>query len=314
MHAICIEASHQRGLGHLFRALHLARRLAAQGAAPLILVNDDARARAVLKQAGLRHQAVPLKDTAAEWEAAVIREHRVRVWINDRYSTDARHAARVKAEGVGLATFDDKGTGAALADVHFAALWFDGEPPPGKTVLRGLDYLILDPAILQLRRPRSAPGSIVVSLGGSDTYGVTVKVLRHLRDAGKAATVVLGPAFAHDQELEAVLTPAFTVRRGVPSLPEEFSRHELAVTGGGITAFEAAAAGLPAIIVANETFEVAPARHLESLGCALFAGFHAALDAQAFAAELPLERMSRAGMAHVSVAGVENVARALAAL
>jgi spore coat polysaccharide biosynthesis predicted glycosyltransferase SpsG len=314
MHAICIEASHQRGLGHLFRAMHLARHLAARGAKPLILLNEDARALDVLRQAGLRHEIVPLKAPAAEWEAPLIRRHGVRVWINDRHSTDAAHAGRVKSAGIALATFDDRGSGAALADLHFAALWFDQPPPAGKAVFRGLDYLILDPAVLRFRRLRSAPGSIVVSLGGSDTYGATVKVVRCLKKAKRAATVVLGPSFAHDEALQAELTAAFTVRRAVPSLAREFSRHELAVTGGGITAFEAAAAGLPTIIVANEPFEVPPARHLESLGCARFAGFHAEIEEAPFAAELPLEAMSRAGMARVTGAGLDNVARALDAL
>ena len=39
-------------------------------------------------------------------------------------------------------------------------------------------------------------------------------------------------------------------------MAEEMSRHDLAVTGGGMTPFEANAAGLPCIVVANETFEI----------------------------------------------------------
>lgn len=314
MHAICIEASHQRGLGHLFRAVHLARHLVSQHGNPLILVNDDARSLEILKQIGLRHQVVPLHDAKAEWEAEIIRNHSIRIWINDRHSTDLAHASRVKAEGIALATFDDQGAGAALADLHFAPLSFDSRLPLGRTVLRGLNYLVLDPAIPRFKRLRSGPGSVVVSLGGSDTYGATVKVVRQLKKRRGTATVVVGPAFSHHDELNSELTPAFKIRRGVSSLPEEFSHHELAITGGGITAFEAAAAGLPSIIVANEPFEIPSARHLESLGCALFAGFHANLDEDAFAREPAFEAMSRAGMAHITGRGVENVARALISL
>jgi spore coat polysaccharide biosynthesis predicted glycosyltransferase SpsG len=302
-------------MGHLFRALNLAGFLKDQGQDALILVNDHPRSLEILKGRGLRYQVVPLQDLESGWEEKIIKSNAISVWINDRHGTDLRHARRVKGRGAKLVTFDDGGSGAGEADLHFSPLAFDGRAEPqGKTVLRGLEYLVLDREIERFKRLRTREGSIVVSMGGSDTYGATVKVVRQLKAHGKRATVVLGPAFAHWRDLEAELTSDFQVRREVSSLPEEFGRHELAITGGGVTPFEAGAAGLPCIVVANETFEIPAARYLQNLGCAVFAGHHTELDGEAFGRCLNHEAMSRAGMMHITTRGAENVCRALDAL
>jgi len=311
MFAICLESSHRRGMGHLFRMLNLARHMRAQQAPFVILVNDHPPALSILRAAQLPFEVVDLEKTAI-WAADAIQRHGVKVWINDRLDTAEAEAAAVKRSGIALATFDDRGAGARLSDLHVAALAFNpAEALDGRRVLRGLDYLILNPEIALWRRQRTGASSLIVTLGGSDTYGATVKVVRLLRQHGHAATVVIGPGFEHRDELNAVLTPDFHLRIGVPSLIEEFSRHNLAVTGGGITAFEAAASGLAVIALANEGFEVPVARHLESLGAARYAGHHAALDPNAFGDLPDVARLSAAGLAHVPLHGVERVYQAL---
>ena len=49
MFALCVEASHARGMGHLFRALSLAQALEARGAKVQIYVNEDAAAARALQ-------------------------------------------------------------------------------------------------------------------------------------------------------------------------------------------------------------------------------------------------------------------------
>lgn len=312
MLALCIESSHSRGMGHLYRSLVLADALRQRGWPLRFLVNDDATARTVLAKNGYDATTVDLTDTAADWEGRIIAEQGIRLWIDDRLNTPAAHAHHVKVAGIPLVTFDDRGDGANLADLHIAALAFDpSEPLGGRRVLRGADVLILNPAIAQFRRLRRDLSSLLVTLGGSDTYGATVKVVAELARNGRAATVVVGPSFRHTRELDAVLTPAFTVKSGVPSLVEEMSRHDLAITGGGITAFEANAAGLPCIIVANELFEIPVGRALAGMGGALFAGHHENLDLSIFARNLPIQTMSRAALDHIGLDGLGNVVGAI---
>jgi len=313
--ALCIESSHARGMGHFYRALNLAAVLGRAGKRCKILLNAHEPALRLLSAAGLEHAVVDLCDDASDWEGRRIDEDAIQVWINDRLDTDPRHADRVKRRGVSLVTFDDRGAGAARADLHIAALAFDpDEPLPGRRVLRGVDYLILNPEIARYRRVRQDAGRLLVTLGGTDTWGVTVEVVRCLCAAGRAATVIVGPGFRHDAELAKVSGSAIEVKRGVPSLIAEFARFDLAITGGGITPFEANASGLPCIVVANESFEVPVARELVRLGGSVFAGHHAAMDESVFTRALPIDAMSRAGIAHVNLEGADRVVRELLSL
>ena len=300
-------------MGHLFRALNLAEGLRERGLPLLFLLNAHAPALQLLAERRFTHEIVPL-DESGGWERALIDRHGIRLWINDRLNTDALHASQVKAGGVPLVTFDDRGTGAALADLNVAALIFDNVADlKGGWVLQGPDYLILNPEIARFQRLRKSAGSLLVTLGGSDTYGVTAAVVRHLAALGKGATVIVGPAFVHREALEQELTPAFQLKCGVPSLIAEFSAHDLAITGGGVTPFEAAASGLPCIVIANEYFEVPVGEALAALGVAVFAGHHEALDGRMFDADLPIEAMSRAGLERVGLQGRQRVLDAIAA-
>lgn len=253
-------------MGHLYRALNLAAGLAAAEIPYKFYLNDHAPSLQILKHRGVPHQAVNLEDLSSNWEASLIRQDGITLWVNDRLDTDLRHAQIIRANAIPLVTFDDCGTGAALANLHIAALASNlQEPLAGKKLLTGLDYLILNPQISHNMRLRQKLSSILVTMGGSDTYGVTIKVVQMLTAMNLKATIVLGPAFMHADGLYAVLTENFTVKYAVPSLIAEFYRHDLAITGGGVTPFEANASGLPCVVIANELHEIpsaSPCRNL----------------------------------------------------
>lgn len=304
-----------RGMGHFYRALNLIGAMRAAGQSCKLYLNDYRPGRRLLDQAGIDYSTVDLVDVESDWEAEAIARDGIRVWINDRLDTDARHATNVTARGIPLVTFDDRGEGAAFAALHVAALAFDpSEQLLGRRVLRGIAYLILNPEIARHRRVRTRADRLIVTLGGSDTYGVTVKVINVLSAAGRTATVIIGPGFRHEQELAEVAGPTFEIRRGVPSLIAEFERHDLAITGGGITPFEANASGLPCIVIANETFEVAIGKELERLGGSVFAGFHSSIERSALTREVPIANMSRAGMEQIDLCGAERIVRELTSL
>jgi len=318
--ALCIESSHARGLGHLYRSLTLARACRDRNMPVRFLLNDHPSSIDLIQASGYDADVVDLAGDAG-WERAWLQGHPdVRVWINDRLDTDQAHAARVKAAGVSLATLDDRGGGAALADLHIAALAFDDAARlGGRRVLCGVEYLLLDPALEKRRRLRTGPGPLLVTMGGSDTWGVTPRVMQALLDQGRGATVVLGPAFAHTAAVDAVLEKApaglFTVhRQGVPSLVDEMARHALAITGGGMTPFEANAVGLPCIVIANESFEIPVGKALERFGGCVFAGLHTSMDLSSLDRDLPVEAMSHAGLAAVDLGGCHRVVDALLAL
>jgi spore coat polysaccharide biosynthesis predicted glycosyltransferase SpsG len=307
MFAICVESSHARGMGHLFRMRHLARELRSRGLPLVFFVNDHKPSLELLRHDGLTFEIVDL-DHLDQWAPAAIQRTQARLWINDRLDTNLVQAQSVKQTGLPFATFDDRGAGASLADLHIAALAFAADQPlGGRRVVRGHEYLILNPEIALHRRQRMKVERILVSMGGSDTHGATLKAIALLRRRGLGATVVIGPGFEHCGTINTESHSRFEVKVNVPSLIDEMGRHDLAIVGGGITAFEAAASGLPAIVIANEVFEIPIARHLASLGVARYAGHHSALDETAFAVPQDLASMSMAGLSKVPLNGAERV-------
>lgn len=312
MFALCIESSHARGMGHFYRALNLAKALQLAGQQCKFFLNEHAPSIRLLEQCGHQYETVRLPGAGDGWEEALVHKNKISLWINDRMNTEIGHAQAVKACNIPLVTFDDRGKGAEIADLHIASLTFDKrERLRGARLLRGPDYLILNPQIRNFARVRNQLNSILVTLGGSDTYGVTVKVVRLLKEMGMTATIVVGPSFIHREALSGELTDGFFVKYGVPSLIEEFATHDLAITGGGITPFEANASGLPCVVIANELFEVPVGEGLQRLGGSLFAGYHEVLSTPLFRPDLKLARMSQSGLDNIGLQGTNRVVNAI---
>ena len=313
MLALCLEASHARGMGHLFRALALAEALTSLGGKVHFYLNDFAPAQDLLRARGRSFSTVGLADS--DWAAAIIREDGITAWINDRLDTGATHAQSVRQAGAHLVSFDDRGAGAHMADLNIVAFpASENEKLPGRRMLTGTQALVLDPAIAAFQRPRDSLNSLVISMGGSDTYGVTVQVAQALKQRGRDATVILGPGFAHDRELAAVGHGGLTIKRNIPSLAEEFFRHDLAITAGGMTPCEANAAGLPCIVIATERWEARVGRVLEQLGGSLFTGSRDDIDFSFLDRPLAIAAMSAAAMRGVPHDGAQTVARQILAL
>lgn len=317
MLAICIECSHQRGMGHLFRALNLIHMLEHMTQPYVLIVNEDEGGLRVLEQWHITPVIADLQDMTGDWEGRLIRERKITVWLNDRLDTAYETAKHVKDAGIPLYTIDDMGAGAALADGNFASLIFEQvEKVPGKRVYAGCDYLILNPQIETYRRERREVGNILVTLGGSDTYGVTLQVIsflkRYNRELHKNITILLGPdAVIGEEAAKETEGTGFSLVSYVPSLIRFFADFDLAITGGGVTALEAAACGLPCVIVANEPHEVQIGRYLERKGCALFAGYYKEMDLGRIREIEDIGAMSRRGMEAVGLSGAARICEIL---
>lgn len=314
MFVFCVESSHARGMGHLYRSLTLADTLVRMGEQVHFLINYHEPSLHIMRSRGYAHETVDLIPEASGWESDAVRRLNASIWINDRLDTTAVHVERVKAAGIPVVTFDDRGSGAALSNLNVAALVFapdDIAQLHGDRVLSGVAYLVLNPDIARFRRLRTQIESVLVTLGGSDTYGATVKVIRLLRDKPWQVTVVLGPAFMHHEALAEVMPRHFVLKHGVASMAEEMSHHDLAVTGGGMTPFEANAAGLPCLVVANEYFEIPVGRAIEGMGGSRFVGHHDSIDEAAFEHPLDIASMSARAISTVSLDGTQRVATAV---
>ena len=72
MYAICIESSHARGMGHLFRAINLINELKIRGVELIIYVNNNEKAIEIIKERRIDYRVVNLADVQSEWETKLI--------------------------------------------------------------------------------------------------------------------------------------------------------------------------------------------------------------------------------------------------
>ncbi len=320
MLGIGIEASHSRGMGHLFRILNLLPALREAGITYHVFINKDEISQEILEREGVPYTAIDY-EKPEDWVADAVTRFALTGWYSDKFETPKALAKELHKQGVKLAVVDDHGDGAALADVHFAPMLYDRmrDEIPGKAVYTDLQYIVLNPEIRKYKRLRMNPKKdevlrILVTLGGSDTYGASCTVMQKLIDKGYGADIVLGPHFEHEEALHKILAGRSDchVYRGVPSMIEKMSHYDLAITGGGMTCFEANASGLPCVIIANEPHEILTGQQMEAHGGSRFAGFHAEIDDSALdLASLDIEQMSRAGMEAVPTDGARNISEAL---
>lgn len=309
MFAICLEASHSKGMGHLFRMLNFAEYLKNKNENFIFLINDNEKTKNILHEKNINFEVVHLSDYESSWESTFIKKYDINYWINDRLETHIEHAKNVLKNSCQLITFDDLGSGAKLSDINICGLFFNTETIEAKKVLKGAEYLILNNEINQFKKERSEIKNILVTLGGSDTYGVTIKVLKLLKKYNFKATIHVGPSFEHIDELKQELTDNFELIHFIPSLIEEFSQYDLAITGGGITPFEANASGLPCLIIANELFEIANGEFLDSIHSSKFLGYYKSINEEVFENifKLNIKEMSKQGLLTLNSKAVDKI-------
>lgn len=306
MIAICIESSPQRGMGHFYRAINIFEYFGKMGDESMIIINSDKASEQILKERGIPFAIADYTDTESNWEKEFISRYQINVWILDKFQTKAELAMHVKKTGIILAAIDDSGDGAELVDLHFCSMLF--RDLKGKNVYVGKDYLILNPDIAKYRRKREHLQKILVTMGGSDTYGVTVEVVKLLKKYGYNADIVIGPNFQFKSLLDKEITSQFTVYETVPSLIAKFYEYDLAITGGGVTCFEANASGLPCIIIANEKHEIDIAEYITKFQGAKFAGYYKEIDENILdISRLDVREMSCAALQAIPLNGIENV-------
>ena len=313
---ISLEASHTKGMGHLFRMLNFTKYLESKNQDFIFIINDNEKTKDILQKQNLEYEVVDYQDLNSNWESNIINKYKVKYWINDRLDTDNIHSENIKNENIKLITFDDLGSGAELCDINICGLFFNNTNLLGKKILKGTDYLILNSEIDKYKKERKEIKNILVTLGGSDTYGATIKVLKLLKKYNIIATIHIGPSFEHIQELKEELTNDYKVITFIPSLMEEFTNYDLAITGGGVTPFEANASGLPCLIVANELFEIPNGEYLDSINSSKFIGHHENINEGIFfdLYKLEINSMSQNGMKFLNTKASEKIYEEIKAL
>jgi UDP-2,4-diacetamido-2,4,6-trideoxy-beta-L-altropyranose hydrolase len=199
---------------------------------------------------------------------------------------------------------------------------------PEADLLLGTGYALLrqEFTVERERRQRRSGSAhnILVTLGGSDSENVTLKVIQAvLRMKSQAhVRVIAGPDNRNLRELSAAADVAvghIEVLTAAPEMGRLMAWADIAVSAGGSTCWELACLGLPAVILVTAANQKAIARNLGAAGAVMNLGWHQAVSCDRIATVLdglfrsPVRRslMSQKGKALVDGKGAGRVADAL---
>jgi len=182
--------------------------------------------------------------------------------------------------------------------------------------LFGPQYAALAPDFASARKRFSVGDSferVAISTGGSDPSFVTLIAYQAaLRREGLMIDIVFGPAFSDDnwRRLEPDIDETRTaIHRdiGHKKLAELFARADGCIVSGGITMFEAAAVGLPAVVISQNEPQLRNAGRLASRSAVINAGLFSQTSEEYIASILEGWQSSRDVRAELSRRAAETV-------
>ncbi len=244
------------GIGHLSRCIRLAGRLGS--GVTLLASRLNAASRALLRgAAGGSGRKGSLKLTSglppgARWDLIVL----------DGRRTSHDDLALLQRRGP-VVCLDEGGEAR-----DYSSYLVDTLPgPPGRSGANVSSPAYLDLPPRARRRPPASIRRVLLSFGGEDREGLTVKLLDALIAGGlfspSQITIVEGPLFRTRQ-----WPPGMRVLRRITRLAPLLSQHDLVFTHFGMTCFESLASGVPVILFNPSRYHalLGRAAHIPDIG------------------------------------------------
>ncbi len=254
--AVRVDGGGAIGLGHVHRALTLSSRL----------FNHDVRffMDPVLPD-GIRlarlHGAQVVEADNAGFLAA-LSDWRPDVVLLDVLDTERRFVEILRGACDVIATFEDLGSGADVADLVFNELYAHAEADgvrrfsgPEVACLREEFYSVLP------RPTRPTVRNVLITFGGTDPNDLTAKALAalHQVEGGFRVAVVLGLGYAHGEAIEGAARRSrhrVDVHRNVRTISSFMAEADLALSSAGRTVFELIACQTPTLVLAQNEREL----------------------------------------------------------
>ena len=267
------------GFGHVKRCITLARALRdREGLGVIFALNGEREAMAPITAAGFQCVLMPQMWQTAQLSRIIIEKQPDILVCDARQNISREVLARAAAVIPVTAVIDDASERRFTATHAYyppvpqtAGLPWDGRP----TAVRcGWEWSLLgfDPARVEPAHARDPERpTVVVSMGGSDPMDLTRLSARALAKitAPFRARFVIGPgvrnAVALARDIEA-MSPNFTALQNVADIGAEFASADAALVAFGVTAYELAALGVPALYLALTDDHALSASAFEAAG------------------------------------------------
>jgi spore coat polysaccharide biosynthesis predicted glycosyltransferase SpsG/CMP-N-acetylneuraminic acid synthetase len=263
-----VDGGAEIGMGHVYRSLAIADELRSISNSDVQFLMSAEHPEGVkrVSSSGYTVRVVSGKRQSVEAVVEAIQEYSPNIVVNDRPFLEKDYLealAKLGASTVNLVdSLEDiekpgEMTSMIIATMHADQLELDEYYGGPEFAILRESFAGRSPAILEEAR------EIVVSFGGSDPQGLTLKVLRALDSLDQlgpdlSVKAVLGPAFSYKQELQDLmpkLRRAPTLLENVEHMAEILSGADLVLCAGGMTVYEIAALGTPGIVLCQNAKE-----------------------------------------------------------
>lgn len=333
-----VDAGPRVGLGHLQRCLSLAAALRQAGLECIFLTNRQPAVQARVARCGFSSRTV---ECATSWDGddqeetqALARAMQCRTVVVDSDDEGAPYLAALRDAGLFVCAIEDLAPHpfpcqvVVNGDAHAHELPY-ASSSSDTVFLLGPAYCMLREEFWNLRARPATRGTprILVMLGGDDPHRLMPGLLRTLSglSVAVAGTVVIGPFFAHTDEVTRVaasLRTPMTVLRAPVSVCEVMQGADVAISAGGQTLYELARVGCPTIAIETAGNQAGQMQVLHEAGIIRAVG--RAQDSQIVEAVAEAtndllrdhdqrQRMSAAGRRFLDGQGALRVAKALVA-
>jgi spore coat polysaccharide biosynthesis predicted glycosyltransferase SpsG len=319
-----VDGSASLGMGHVYRSLAVAEELRSISNADIHFLMNAEHPEGIrrVSQSGYAVRALSTGDVERTLDA--IREYSPNIVVNDVPYLEESYLeslARVGASTVNLVdSLEDIERPGGAASVIISVMHEDQLELDD--YYAGPSFAIVRESFAGRERvPEPVCHRAVVSFGGSDPQGLTLKVLRALDplEAVPDLTVILGPAFSHRPELEKLLGALDRrplVLESVENMAETLAEADLVFCAGGMTVYEIAALGTPGIVLSQNAREARRMASFAKYGTIVHLGLGVEVGegaigeaARALMADSDRRRaMSQAGRKLVDARGVQRAA------
>ena len=276
-----VDGSAALGMGHVFRSLAIADALRETSRAEIAFLMSAEHSEGILQVSRHGYPVSALGNARVETALDHIRDFAPTILINDLPVLEEAYLqalSHLGAAAVNLVdTLDDVETD-EYAQVIVSVMAAERETPEG--FYTGPRYAILRNHFLGRRKViREEPRSVLLTFGGSDPQGLTLKALHALRtlEAAIEIVVVLGPAFSHKRELESLLSRlgrkvSLTSDATGGTIADLMLDADLVVCSGGMSVYEIAALGTPGIVLGQNVREESRMRAFAAQGTIAYLG------------------------------------------
>lgn len=285
------DATTEMGTGHIMRCLALAQGWQAEGNQAIFLSHCESRAlRRRVEATGVNFislDKVHPSPRDLQETLALVNQLQAEWLVVDGYHFDPDYHHAVQKTGCRLLVIDDT---AHLPEYHADILLNQNINAEHLTyvcdrntkMLLGAQYTLLRAEFLAWRdRRREIPRvarKLLVTLGGSDSDNVTLKViqaLQHTDISGLETRIIGGSANPHLEMLNHTVQRSdgnFQLLTDVSDMPMQMAWADMAVTAGGTTCGELAFMGVPSVLLVLAENQRANAEALGGNGAAMNLG------------------------------------------